>query len=315
MDMLVACPADAPDHVIWVDVRSPTSDELDFLFSSWFPVHGLTLEDITRPERFSDQPPHLPKIEEFPEYLFVITNPVVPGEFENPGPLEVAQLSAILTRQVLLTVQYRSLPGIEEVQSQLHRHAELARRGPDFLYHLVLDATVDAYVPMLETIENRLDDMEQTLFHARACGMLDQLLAWKRTIVSLRKTVLHEREVLHRLVRGEFSLIDLQEVAFYRDVSDHLFRFAEMLETSRELVSDLLQVHLAHASNRLNEVMKVLTAVSTIILPMTLITGIYGMNFQAMPELGWTLGYPMALAFMLAAGLTTYFYYRSRGWL
>lgn len=315
LNLLANVPANSADHVIWVDAQEPTAEEDAFLFTRWFPVHTLSHEDITRPFRLPEQAPHLPKVEEFPDYLFVITNPVVPGKIEEPGPLEVVQLSAVLTRHVLVTVHYCALPGIEEVVGQLQRHAELAQRGPDYLYHLVLDATVDAYVPLLETIENRLDDMEQSLFHSRACVVLDQLLAWKRTIVSLRKTVLHEREVLYRLVRGEFSFIEQREVAYYRDVSDHLFRFAEMLETSREMVSDLLQNHLAHASHRLNEVMKVLTAVSTIILPMTLISGIYGMNFQEMPELHWAMGYPMALSLMLVAGSVTYWFYRSRGWL
>ena len=315
LELLTGLPAKSGDHVVWVDAQDPTTEEHEILFTRWLPVHALSLEDIIRPVRMPEQSPHLPKVEEFPDYLFVITNPVLPGEVGEPGPLEVAQLSAVLTRNVLVTVHYGALPGIEEVLSQLHRHAELAQRGPDYLYHLVLDATVDAYVPLVETIENRLDEIEQTLFHSHACVVLDQLLAWKRTIVSLRKTVLHEREVLHRLIRGEFSFIEQREVAYYRDVSDHLFRFAEMLETSREMVSDLLQNHLAHASHRLNEVMKVLTAVSTIILPMTLISGIYGMNFQEMPELHWSMGYPMAILLMLMAGSVTYWFYRKRGWL
>lgn len=315
LELLTGLPAKSGDHVVWVDAQDPSREEEEYLFTRWLPVHPLSLEDITRPVRMPEQSPHLPKVEEFPEYLFVITNPVLSGEVGKPGPLEAAQLSAVLTRTVLVTVHYGALAGIEEVQSQLHRHAELAQRGPDYLYHLVLDATVDAYVPLVETIENRLDDIEQTLFHSHACVVLDQLLAWKRTIVSLRKTVLHEREVLHRLIRGELVFIEQREVAFYRDVSDHLFRFAEMLETSREMVSDLLQNHLAHASHRLNEVMKVLTAVSTIILPMTLISGIYGMNFQKMPELHWSMGYPMAILLMLMAGSVTYWFYRIRGWL
>ena len=266
LELLTGLPAKSADHVIWVDAQNPSKEDHEFLFIHWLPVHTLSLEDITRPVRMPEQSPHLPKVEEFPDYLFVITNPVLGREVSEPGPLEVAQLSAVLTKSVLVTVHYGALP-------------------------------------------------EQTLFHSRACVVLDQLLAWKRTIVSLRKTVLHEREVLYRLVRGEFSFIEQREVAYYRDVSDHLFRFAEMLETSREMVSDLLQNHLAHASHRLNEVMKVLTAVSTIILPMTLISGIYGMNFQEMPELHWSMGYPMALFLMTVAGSATYWFYRKRGWL
>jgi magnesium transporter len=313
--LLVSLPPNSEDYVIWVDAQNPTEEEEQLLLTRWFPVHDLTMEDISRPRRLPEQSPHLPKVEEFANHLFIITNPVRSSQIEEPGPLDACQLSAVLNRHVLITVHYCVLPGIDEVQSQLHRHTTLAERGPDFLFHLVLDATVDGYVPLLETIENRLDEMETNLFASSACLVLEQLLAWKRTIVSLRKTVLHEREVLYRLVRGEFAFIDQREVAYYRDVSDHLFRFAEMLENSREMVSDLLQNHLAHASHRLNEVMKVLTAVSTIILPMTLISGIYGMNFKEMPETNWAIGYPMALCLMVVAGSCTYWFYRSRGWL
>jgi magnesium transporter len=142
-----------------------------------------------------------------------------------------------------------------------------------------------------------------------------QLLRMKREIILLRKTMIHEREVLARLARGEFDLVDEREMVYYRNVYDHLVRFSELIESSRDLVTDLMQTHLAATSNRLNSIMKVLTMISTVVLPMTLVAGVYGMNFKHMPEIEWPWGYPLALALMAATGVTGYLFFRWSRWL
>lgn len=131
----------------------------------------------------------------------------------------------------------------------------------------------------------------------------------------MRKSLIYEREVLYRLTRGEFELIDDREMVYYRNVYDHLIRFNELIDGSREMVSDLMQTHLAAVSNRLNEVMKVLTMISTIVLPMTLVAGIYGMNFEKMPELKWEYGYYFALGLMLIVGVAAFLYFRWKKWI
>jgi magnesium transporter len=137
----------------------------------------------------------------------------------------------------------------------------------------------------------------------------------KRQIILLRKTLIYEREILVRLSRGEFELIDEREAVYYRNVYDHLVRFTELIESSREMVSDLMQAYLASISNRLNEVMKVLAMISTVVLPMTLIAGIYGMNFDYMPELGWTWGYPFSLFLMLLTAAAALCFFKWKKWL
>lgn len=318
---------------LWIDLDNPTPEEEDLVFRRFLPVHPLTLEDVTKPRREPSEGAHLPKVEEFKDYLFVIVNPLPPGFSpaangdKDPPPAEAApvrdlrarrlrpQLSAVMTHRVLVTHHYDALASVDEVRSYAARHEECARRGPDYLFHLILDQMVDEYAPVVEGIADRLDRLEDRLFRKPTREVLVQLLRMKRQVSYLRKTLLLEREVLARLNRGEFDLVDQREIAYYRNVYDHLVRYTELIESAREMVSDLTQSHLAAVSNRLNEIMKVLTMISTVVLPMTLIAGVYGMNFKHMPELDWPYGYPFALGLMVLTGVVAFAWFRRRGWL
>lgn len=310
---------------LWIDLDRPTPEEEQLVYGEFLPVHPLSREDITRLRREPDSPPHLPKVEEFPDYLFVIVNPLTErllGQVQRrldevefcAGPC-VTQLSAVLTPHVLITHHEEPVPSIQELRTYLTKHAAQAQRGPDFLFHLVLDTMVDHYAPVLDAAAELLDNCETQVLARPTQQLLERLLRLKRGILNLRKTLIHEREILARLCRGEFQLIDPREMAYYRNVYDHLIRFTELTESAREMASDLLQTHLAATSNKLNEVMKVLTMISTIILPMTLIAGIYGMNFERMPELHWPLGYPFALALMSLTALAALAFFRWRKWI
>ncbi|MGL4419598.1 MAG: magnesium/cobalt transporter CorA, partial [Gemmataceae bacterium] len=288
------------DMFLWIDLENPTDQEEARIFGEFLKVHPLSLEDITRPRRLPDEAPHLPKVEEFDSYLLVIVNPL-PADLlaaKKPRLLRRPQLSGVLHKQVLITHHQEPLVCVSTVAESIARRTQTVRRGPDYLFHLILDAMVDEYAPVVETFAESLDVIETRLFRRADARLLTQLLRLKRQVLFLRKTLTLEREVLARLVRGEFSLVTSEEVAYYRNVYDHLVRYTELVEGAREMVSDLMQTQLAAASNRLNEVMKVLTMISTIILPMTLIAGVYGMNFDQMPELKWNYGYPMAIAMM-----------------
>jgi len=321
----------APDDVWWVDLCDPTPDEEELVFGRFFSVHPLSREDITRARAAPDHGAHLPKVEEFPDYLFVIVNPLPPGlgeilktiPKETPSPAPAAllarknrpQLSAVITHSVLVTHHYQPLECITTARTYIDRHAESARRGPDYLFHYVLDAMVDEYTPVVDRIAAQLDGLETHLFKDPTPKLLARLLRLKRVVTGLRKTLILEREVLARLIRGEFELVDEREVVYYRNVYDHLVRYTELIESAREMVSDLMETHLSAVSNRLNQVMKVLTMISTIVLPMTLVAGIYGMNFKHMPELDWRWGYPMALGIMLLLGVGSLMFFRWKKWL
>ena len=312
---------------LWVDLAAATPEEEDQIFGRFLTVHPLTLGDVTKPRREPMEGAHLPKVEEFAGYLLVVTNPLPadlrPGAPAAPGRdgsrrgrlRTRPQLSAVMTERVIVTHHYAALECVETAWRHCLRHHDCARHGPDYIFHLVLDAMVDEYAPVVDAVADKLDRLEARLFRRPAPAVLTQLLRIKRDISLMRKTLVMEREVLARLIRGDFALIDASEEAYYRNVYDHLVRYAELTESSREMVSDLMQTHLSAASNRLNEIMKVLTMISTTLLPMTLIAGVYGMNFEFMPELHWAYGYPMAIGLMLLTLVAAVTYFRRRRWI
>ena len=325
------------ESVIWIDLENPTPEEEDRVFRGFLPIHPLTRDDVTRPRRLPDEGAHLPKVEEFPDYLLVIANPLpaevcdpshgTPPEFNEtivPGVPKKSsmritwkrpQLTGILTRNVLVTHHYDALPCVSAVCEYVRRHGDTTRRGPDYLFHLILDEMVDEYAPVVERFGERLDKLEIRLFSKPTRQTLTHLLRLKRQVIFLRKTLILEREVLARLVRGEFVLVQPDEIVYYRNVYDHLVRYTELIEGAREMVSDLMQTHLAAASNRLNEVMKALTVISLIGAVCTLIAGIYGMNFEHMPELKWAYGYPFALSLMATVVVVSLAAFRWKKWI
>lgn len=337
VDPQVLPAAHTSESFVWIDLENPTPEEEDRVFSGYLPIHPLSRDDVTRPRRLPAEGAHLPKVEEFPDYLLVIANPL-PTEVCVPNPgtppdfcetiepgvphrrgMRVTwkrpQLSGILTHNILVTHHYEMLPCVSAATDFLHRHPEVMKRGPDFIFQLILDEMVDEYAPVVERFGERLDKLEIRLFTRPTRQTLTHLLRLKRQVVFLRKTLILEREVLARLVRGEFKMVQPDERVYYRNVYDHLVRYTELIEGAREMVSDLMQTHLAAASNKLNEVMKVLTMISTIILPLTLIAGVYGMNFENMPETKWQYGYYLALGMMLITGIGTLGIFRWKHWI
>ncbi len=311
-------------EVLWIDLSQPTPEEEQLVFQKFLPIHPLSLEDITRLRREPDAPPHFPKVEEFPAYLFVIINPLTQDFLRHidqardslePGTRPFTQLSVVLTQNLLITHHYEPHICIDHLQTFLQRHQTQAERGPDYLYHLLLDDTVDQYAPVLDYIDDGLDALEVQVLRNPQPALFLKLVRLKREIIQLRKTLIYEREVLVRLMRGEFELVQERETVYYRNVYDHLVRFTELIESSREMATDLMQSYLAAVSNKLNEIMKVLTMISTVVLPMTLIAGIYGMNFRHMPELEQAWGYPFALGLMVLTGVTSVAYFLWRKWL
>lgn len=308
-----------PDDVIWIDLETPNEDEELSVFERLVRVHPLTLEDITKPRRDPVEGAHFPKAEEFPDYLFVIVNPLpeslarvrsTPVENGENGTTprfrtsaaNRPQLSTILGARLLVTHHYHHLPCVEIVQGYVDRHGDIGRRGPDYLFHLILDAMVDEYAPVVENMAVQMEALETRILLRSTPDLMPRLLRSKRMLNFLRKTLVLEREVLARLTRGDFRLVQEQEVVYYRNVYDHLVRYTDLVESGRDMVSDLMHTQLAAASNRLNEIMKFLTMISTIVLPMTLIAGVYGMNFEHMREFKWEWGFAYAIGLMLMTG-------------
>jgi magnesium transporter len=306
----------SPEGILWVDLENPLEAEEETLLVSVFDFHPLAIEDA---QRGADEEGHLPKVEDFGDYLFVIFNPVevsasTPAD-ESRGGFEIrtTQLSGFLSKRVLVTHHYRPLRSITNAQQMLAKNPNALARGPDFLFHIIIDELVDNYTPILDHLDDLMDDMEREVFHEPTQETMIRILQMRRNITTLRRVAFYQREMLNRLSRGEFSLISSEEMLYYRNVYDHLVRMTDLTESYRETVGGLLDAYLSVTSNRLSQVMKVLTIISTIFLPLSVITGYFGMNFAHLPGLESPTGVILTtLSMVMVAGGMLWFFRRNK---
>ena len=290
------------DANLWLHFDTPTEEELDFLKEN-FAIHHLTIEDIVNQNQ-------RPKIEPFENYVYLAIHPL---RREAKWEIEPSELDLLLGRGWIVSVHYGPLPGLID-NSQLHERIPAALgRGADFLLYTLVDLVVDSYFPIMDDVEDEIDSLEDRLLLRAHPGDMNRLLSLKRSIVHIRRAVTPQREVLNQLTRHDFPFVRPENLVYFRDVYDHLIRIAEELDSLRDILSSVLEIHLASTSNQLNATMKRLTAYGTIFVMITAIAGIYGMNFKFMPELEWRYGYFVVLGVMAAISLGLYFYFKKRG--
>jgi magnesium transporter len=260
-------------------------------------------------------------VEDFGDYLFVIFNPVESISNNDVNGIEMgieirtSQLSAFLMKRVLVTHHYKPLRSIAYASQMCAKNPMTIGRGPDFLFHLIIDDVVDNYTPLLDALDSGIDKMEDEVFQDPGADTMHRILHFKKNIMTIRRIAMYQREMLNRLSRGEFSLITPEEMIYYRNVYDHLVRMADVTDSYRDVVGGLLDAYLSVTSNRLSQVMKVLTIISTIFLPLSVITGFFGMNFEFMPGLHWQYGHTVATILMVFVAIGMLWYFRVRKWL
>lgn len=294
-----------PAVVVWVDLEAATDDERSVL-ANVFKFHPLAIEDCIHASQ-------TPKVEEYDDYLYMVVHGVTPNA--TPDSFETIELDAFIGRRFLVTHHDGSSRSINEVKARLAKSDRSIARGPAYLLHEILDQIVDHYVPVMESLEERIETIEGEVLATNSHELMSKILRLKRTILRFRRIAAQEREILHRLSRGEFDLVDESARPYYRDVFDHLFRISDLAETYRDLVQGLMEGYMSVASQRLNEVMKRLTIIASILMPCTLIAGIYGMNFQNIPELKTDWGYFAALGAMVVVAGVQIFIYRRKKWI
>ena len=293
--------------VIWIDMESPTEADEQVLLDV-FKFHPLTVEDC-RENR------HYPKIEEFDTYLYFIVHGVTADI--SPDRFNTIELDGFLGPNYVITYHHDMFRSINNVKQLLRTTPLICQRGPAFLLHQILDQVVDFYSPVLDDFDDRIDRLEQDIFALKRPNtqILSEITALKRSVLRLRRISGKQMDILHRMSRGEFVLIPDDMRPFYRDVYDHLVRVVDLAESYRDLISGSLDAYLSVVSNRMNEIMKVLTIFSAIMLPLTFIAGVYGMNFDNMPELHSRYGYfaVILIMFLVAVGMLLFF--KRRGWI
>jgi magnesium transporter len=296
------------DAFVWLDVVEPSDEDLRAIGQT-FGLHPLTIEDAThRRQR--------PKVELFEGYAFVALRPMA---VEQDGGADEHEVHAFVGRRFLGTLRYGTRPlDVEPARRRWERQADLlAQEGGAFAAYALIDEVVDGYLTLIEQMEDETDLLEDDVFdeHVPDAGDAQRrIFRLKREVVQLRRMAMPLRQGLD-LLQEEPSLSGAALLPYYRDLTEHVIRVTELADNIRDLLTSLLEVRVSQAANRMNEIMKKLSAWAGIILVPTLIAGIYGMNFDRMPELGWVFGYPMALGLMAGSAATLYGVFRRRGWL
>jgi magnesium transporter len=294
------------ESLYWWDLSSATAEEAECLIG-YFAFHPLAVDDCLADIQF-------PKVDLYDSYIYMLIHgvDVDRSALEGFGPKE---LDIFLGENYLVTFHKKEARSVKEVLRRCKENTPIFEYGLDFVLYTILDILVTNYMPVLDELEDEIDNSEQELFQNPRPEVLRRILNLKRTLLKLKKTIFPQREVINHLARNEYKLISRKTQFYFRDVYDMLYRMAEMTEAFRDVTTAMVEAYLSTVSNRLNEVMKALTLITTIFMPLTVITGIYGMNFQHMPELNWKYGYAMALGVMLlvSGGLFTYF--RIRKWI
>lgn len=292
------------ERPLWFDCDSPSQSELEFL-EKHLQIHHLTLEDIVKQNQ-------RPKIESFEDYVYLAIHPLMRKDGLEIEPVEV---DLLLGRHWLVTVHYGAIPGLLQ-NSQLHERLNLAlSRGADFLLYTLVDLIVDSYFPILDEIDDEIDALEDRLLGQAELEDMNRLLTLKRSLVHIRRAVGPQREIFNELTRRDLSFIRPEYSVYFRDVYDHLIRITEELDSLRDLLSGALEIHLSSISNQLNVTIKRLSAWGTIFVVITAIAGIYGMNFDYMPELKWRYGYLVVMTLMGAISAGLYMYFKRKDYL
>ena len=293
--------------VIWIDMEAPTEAD-EHLLLNVFHFHPLTLEDCRETRNY-------PKVEEFPGYLYFIVHGVRADT--SPDHFNTIELDAFLGPNYVITYHHEMFRSINNVKKLVGTTPVACQRGPAFLLHQILDQIVDFYSPVLDDFDERIAKLEDDIFTLRRPNqaILEEIMDLKRGVLRLRRISARQMEVILRTSRGEFSLIPAAMLPFYRDIHDHIIRITDLAESYRDLISGSLDAYMSVVGNRMNEIMKVLTIFSAIMLPLTFIAGVYGMNFENMPELTTRFGYFVVLTIMVVVAIGMLLFFWARGWL
>lgn len=294
------------DGVRWVEVDGVHDVQAIQKIGDLFRIHPLVLEDIVN----TDQ---RPKREEFEGFSYFVLKMIRVRESHT---LEVEQVSFVVKDSTLITFQEGREDVFEPIRHRLRTgYQKLRAGGVDHLLYTLIDSIVDHYFIVLEDVGESLNELEEELISNPSQKTLPKIYSTKRCILTMRRAAWPLREMLSSVMRGEASVIQKDSLIYFRDIYDHAVEIIDIIENAREMSASMIDVYLSSVSNRLNDIMRVLTVITVIFMPLTFIVGVYGMNFEHMPELRWEYGYPAVLLLMLVIAASMSSYFKRRGWL
>ena len=316
VDQLASASRDT-NAVVWVDMQNPTPEEQQKILEGIFNFHPLAVEDAMNSVL-------LPKINDYRRYLYIVIHSIYPGV--ELVDLVSHELDIFLGPNLLVTIHEEAMSSIDGLLADKEHHSqEGISRGPALLLYEILESQVDRITRLLDSFEAELERLGDIIFQKGDISresLLDDLLTAQSSALRLNRVLHPQRDLMNRLAQTDYSVIPAPARPYFADIHDHLNRMVGLVESMRELARSTIEIYMAlsnhrmnEANNRMNEIMKVLTIISTIFLPLSFLAGVFGMNFQYMPELGWPWAYPLVwILFVSLAGLMLLFY-RKRGWL
>ncbi|TCK64860.1 magnesium transporter [Winogradskyella wandonensis] len=293
--------------VTWININGLNYTQEISNIGNQYNLHPLVLEDITHTSQ-------RPKIDEYEDYIFVVLKMLYYDEKEQ---IVVEQVSFILGKNYVLTFQEAEGDVFDTIRERLRENKGRIRGlKSDYLMYALIDAVVDNYFSVIETLGNKIEDLETELFSGNTREDINiEIQQLKREILKVRRAIFPLREIISRIEKSENSLINKRTITYYRDVYDHLIQVSENIDIYREMIWSLMDMYMTTISNKMNEVMKVLTIIATIFIPLTFIAGIYGMNFEYIPELDYRYSYFILWGIMIVLFVGMLYYFRRKKWL
>lgn len=294
--------------VLWIDLDAPTEDQINKILKDLCQFHPLAIEgcihSISRP-----------KLDDFGDYIFMILHAINFVDFEQ-GKVDTAELDIFLGKNSIVTVHKEPIRSIKNALEYVRQNLAFLEDGADALLHRIIDALVDNYQPIFEQLRSRIDEVENEVFEEeQSKNLLERISQLKKDVLYLRRVLSPQWGTIRILAKEEFDLIDAHRAIFFSDINDHIARLNDLIENYRELVNSVLDTYISLTSHRLNEIMRVLTIIATIMMPLTLLVGIYGMNFEFMPELKWKGSYFIVLGLMIVIAIGMIRFFKKRGWM
>ena len=295
------------NSITWINVDGLHELGIIEKIGNKFGLHSLTLEDIVNTGQ-------RPKFEDFESYIFIVLKMVM---FDDKNKeITAEQVSFILGEDFVVSFQEKEGDVFDPIRERIRKAKGRVRKmKADYLAYSLIDAVIDNYFSILEKLDDKIEIIEETLISNPEPNTLGDIYKLKRDIIFLKKSIWPLREAVNSLERAESDIISENMGVFFRDIYDHTIQAIDTVETFRDMVSGMLDIYLSSISNRMNEIMKVLTIFAAIFIPLTFIAGIYGMNFEFIPELKWKWGYFMALSIMFLLGTGMLFYFRKKKWI
>ncbi|MCB0307776.1 MAG: magnesium/cobalt transporter CorA [Bdellovibrionales bacterium] len=295
-----------PEEVLWSNLIGLSNTTAIHRIGETFKLNNLVLEDILHTSQ-------RPKIEDFKDYTYLVLKMV---SIDSESQIQVEQVSFILGQHYVLSFQEWANDVFGPVRERLRTDRGLIRElGPDYLFYALIDAIVDHYFVVLESLDDQLETLEQRVLSGNSDNLIEDLYRTRRNIVLLRKSVWPLRELLSALIRDKHSLIQNETLVYFRDVYDHTIQVIDTIDALRDISASIREMHTTEISLRMNNIMKVLTMIATVFIPITFVAGIYGMNFEFMPELKWTHGYQMVWFLFVSISTAMLIFFRKNRWI